>query len=62
MLVGVGGAAIMITAAGPVRAAVAGSAVIALTGFAWVAATSRAGTSPHQVPPTVAAPVAVRQA
>ena len=62
VLVGVGGATIMITAAGPVSAAVAGSAVIALTGFAWVAATSRAGTSPHQVPLTVAAPVAAGQA
>jgi hypothetical protein len=47
VLVGVGGAAIMLTAAGPVRAAVAGSAVVAVVGFGWVATASRRGAIPQ---------------
>ena len=56
MLVGIGGAATMVTAAGPVRAAVVASSVIALAGFAWVAAASRPGTSRRHAPQTVSAP------
>ena len=47
VLVGLGGATMMSTAAGPIRGALIGSAALALIGFAWVArSTQPASRSP----------------
>jgi hypothetical protein len=46
-LVGLGGAGTMLTAPGPVRALLVGTALLALTGFSWVAAAVRPRDSRH---------------
>ena len=59
VLVGLGGATTMLTAAGPVRAAVVTAAVLALAGFAWVAATTRPDPAGRFSQPTVGTPLNV---
>jgi len=58
VLVGVGGAASMLTSVGPVRAAVVGAAAVALAGFAWIAVAAQRPAQPHHAAPTVAAATA----
>ena len=57
VLVGIGGAATMLTAAGPVRAAVVAASTIALVAFTWIAVTAR---RPHDILTTATPGVAGR--
>ena len=59
VIVGLGGATTMLTAAGPVRAAVVAASVLALAGFAWVASTTRNDPAGRFTRPTVSTPLNV---